>query len=146
MSLKPGTAKRTRGKKFPSVEDLRSATHSYLRATCAYRDAVRLLDLGLAMAADPALNVLEWFDLEEGSGPHPTLDQAIELVIYKESADLIDLYERDPVAFKAGRSVVEALAYMHKLIPARYVGGKCDLCKGEALRCAVRHAQGRSCA
>ena len=111
---------------------------SYLAAHVAYRDAVRLLSIGLAACTEETSQRLK----EEPR----TLDDAIVAVAITEAADLVELFERDPSEYPQGRTPDLAFADRLKNAKRRFRNGKCALCKGPALPCAIRHARGRSCA
>jgi len=116
----------------------KEAGMSYLSAHVAHRDSKRLLSIGLAACVQDASRRLR--------EKPKTLDEAVEAVAIKEAADLVELYEQDPIGFSDGRTADAALAAGFKLTKKRYRNGKCALCKGPALPCAIRHARGRSCA
>ena len=117
---------------------IRAAAESYVRAFAARRDAKRLLDIGFAAATKDHAKVLR-------RAPR-TLAEAIEIVAVKEACDRLDIYDRDPGGEPDGRTADVAFAVSLKVARSRYARGKCWLCKGPALRCARRHAHGRSCA
>ncbi len=133
---------------LPTVEELRDATGSYIRATAAYRDAKRLLESGYAagIARPHAVLVAGRDDDARRPNARMTLEQAIELVIAKEAADLLGLYDRDPLAWDAGRTADAALASARETVQGRYARGRCSFCgQKTALACARRHAAGKSC-
>jgi hypothetical protein len=122
-------------------EEIRKAARSLVGALAAKRDAKRLIDYGFAAATEESIVAIR-----DAQTSCSSLEVAIELAIVKEAADLIDLYDRDPEQYPAGRTDVEALAAARKAVLACYRRDKCTICKGPALPCAKRHAQGKSCA
>jgi hypothetical protein len=71
-----------------------------------------------------------------------------------EARDLIMLFAQDPAFIKKHHSdflengtltFQGALRAGRTTIKARYVDGKCTCCDGDALVCAERHAESRSC-
>jgi hypothetical protein len=64
-------------------------------------------------------------------------------------AEAIDAnVQRDALWWKALHNMAweDALALAKERTPERYKKGKCTLCRGPALACALRHMRGRSCA
>lgn len=79
----------------------------------------------------------------------------VDKVIVKESADLMEIWRKDPAFVRKywpevvvrGKVTYKSIgAVMRPHIKKRYAGGKCSLCDGNAFECAPRHARGRSCA
>ena len=132
------------------AEDIRAVAHSFLGALVARRDAKRLLDVGFEAATEDARTTLEdgqgRIDVRIEDDAGPIGDMAILLVALKEAADLIELHDRDPKSYPAGRTAAEAFAVTEKAIRRRYARDKCGFCKGPAVQCARRHARGMSCA
>ncbi len=124
----------------PLTKRLMLSGRGYVGATAAVRDAKRLLYLGFSEAAGPHRKILT-VDIDM-----LFFEEALEICIAKEATDLLDLYERCPRDYPQGRDAESALAHARKLCKSRYVKGKCRLCKGPALSCLRRHANGRSCA
>lgn len=108
------------------------AARSYLEALCARRDARRLLDIGFDAAVRGAKKAL--------AAEPSTLSEAVALVVVKEAADLLELYEMEPDKFPEGRTAEGALKASKQNAGQRYRRGRCGLCKGTALDCAVREA------
>jgi hypothetical protein len=120
-------------------EKIRGAALSYVGAMVAARDAKRLITVAFGTVTTESRAILH----EERI--NPGLECAIELAAVKEAADLVALYDSDPQAWPQGRTAAEALAYASGIVKARYRRGRCTSCKGPALACAKRHADGLSC-
>ena len=71
--------------------------------------------------------------------------QEIAEIAAKEAADLIDLYDVEPDRYPEGRTADTAFKNAMRQARRCYARGKCALCKGPAIACARRHAQGSSC-
>lgn len=114
------------------------AAKIYLRAKVARRDAEDLIEFGYWAAAQPAILAL--------SKESRNLADAIQTVVAKEAADLVEFHGKDPKRYPEGINADRALAASWKNAGRRYKNNKCGLCKGPALACAKRHAHGKSCA
>jgi hypothetical protein len=121
---------------------LQEAIRAYLGAYVAARDAKRLIDIGRAATVEQPLKVL-WSAQRQTA----RFDALLELVAAKEALDLIAIYGDDPL-FNGGHGRTADLAYAEALknVRSRYQRGRCTLCNGPARACAIRHAEGKSCA
>jgi hypothetical protein len=128
--------------RMTKAQRIERAAVRYLAAQQAHRDALRLLEIGRSAASTEHRKILT----QVVESKRSTLDDLIYVVAAKEALDLITFYATDPQGYPDGKTSERAWAVSLKAIKARYRKGKCALCKGPALGCIARHAEGRSCA
>lgn len=116
-------------------EDVEAAGMAWLRIEVAFRDAVRLLEIGKEAALKDPLKVLAQAAKSD--------EFAIIASEFKNAKDRIEL-DRDPTSPERVRTAEDAIHQQRQA--ALYENGKCMLCDGPAAPCAKRHVQGRSCA
>lgn len=129
-------------RRMTKAERIERAARGYLTAQQVHRDALRLLEIGRSAASKEHREMLDGI-LESKTS---TLDDLIYVVAAKEALDLIEFFKTDPGGYPDGETAARAWEVSLKNIKARYRKGKCALCKGSALGCIARHAEGRSCA
>jgi hypothetical protein len=129
-------------KKKSRVSRVELAAVRYLTLQQAYRDAVRLIEIGRSAASKEHRDVLN----RVLRSSKPLLADLVLVVAVREAWDLLELFKTDPDGYPEGETVEQAWAISLRNVRLRYRGGKCGLCRGPARTCAARHVEGLSCA
>jgi hypothetical protein len=124
----------------PTVEYMHACGATYLRAVCARRDALLLIEDGFtARIAVARVGIAEARGLSEKL----SMEQAMEMAMLALANELLTVYLECPLEYPQGRSAAEAMDFARRAVAERFRQGRCSYCKGPALPCARRAASGR---